>query len=98
MQQRREEFGLRTALGADAGQVMRLVLGDGMRVALVGIAVGTVTALLAAYLLRALLYRVSAFDPATFAGTVVLLLLAAIVACGAPALRAARVDPKVVLQ
>jgi predicted permease len=91
--QRRREFGVRFALGARAGEVMRLVLRDGIRVALVGSVAGSIGAMGGAGLLRAQLYGVSASDPLTFAAGVTAVCLAVIAACLIPAFRAARVSP-----
>ena len=89
---------MRVALGASAGAVLRLVVGEGVRVVLVGLALGAVAALSLAGRVSPLLYEVSAKDPATYAGVVGVLLAVAVVASLAPALRAARVDPNVALR
>ena len=91
--QRTREIGVRIALGAQRADVMRLVLTEGVRMALVGAAVGTVAALALMRLMAAQLFGVSAHDPLTFAGVAVLLVLVATAACYIPALRATRVDP-----
>ncbi len=87
------EIGLRMALGAAGGEVERLVLRQGMAVALAGALAGVALALPATAALRSLLYGVPARDPWTLAGVTVLLLLVALIACVGPARRAARLDP-----
>jgi predicted permease len=96
--QRTRELGVRVALGASAGAVLRLVVGEGVRVVMVGLALGAVAALSLAGRVTPLLYGVSAKDPATYGGVVGVLLVVAVVASLAPALRAARVDPNVALR
>jgi putative ABC transport system permease protein len=96
--QRTREFGIRHALGAEAGQVLRLVLRQSMRLVLVGLAIGLLASLAGARLLQSMLYEVSALDPWTFAGVALLLAGVAMVACVVPARRAARVDPIVALR
>ena len=95
---RRREIGLRMALGAAAGEVERLVLRQGMTMAVAGALVGTALALALSGLLRGLLYEVPARDPLTFAAVPLALLGVAALACLIPARRAARVDPTVVLR
>jgi ABC-type antimicrobial peptide transport system permease subunit len=96
--QRTRELGVRVALGASAAAVLRLVVGEGVRVVIIGLAVGAAVALALASRVSPLLYQVSAKDPVTYAGVVGILLVVAIVASLAPALRAARVDPNVALR
>jgi len=96
--QRTREIGIRMALGAQPRSVVRLVVGEGLRVALVGCAVGVAGALAVARLLEGLVYRVSPHDPAALAGAVVAVLLAALFACGLPAWRGTRIDPMVALR
>jgi predicted permease len=91
--QRTREVGIRMALGAQRGDVLRLVLHQGMRLAGIGVAVGFIGALASTQLLRSLLFGVSATDPMTFATVPVLLLGVAWLACWLPAHRAAKVDP-----
>lgn len=91
--QRTREIGVRVALGAHAGAVRALVLGEGARLAAAGVVVGAVLALPAARLLRSRLYEVGAADPATFAGAALLFAVVALLASWLPARRAARVDP-----
>jgi hypothetical protein len=95
---RAHEMGVRVALGAGVGDVLRLVVGDGMRVTVVGVALGVVGALLLAPRMETLLYGVSARDPFVVGGVVVALLAVALVASLAPAVRAARSDPNLALR
>jgi hypothetical protein len=91
--QRTHEFGVRIALGARVRDVLRLVLGEGVRTVAVGILVGIVLALAAARLISALLYGVQSSDPAVLLVVAATLLLFAVLAALLPAWRAARVDP-----
>ncbi|HYK42924.1 MAG TPA: ABC transporter permease [Thermoanaerobaculia bacterium] len=96
--QRREEIGVRIALGAASRDVVRLIAGQGMRLVIVGVAAGLVGALAAARLLRGLLYEIGTADPITFAAIAVVLAAVGILASGVPALRASRVDPMTALR
>jgi predicted permease len=96
--QRRREIGLRMALGAQRGGVIRLIVREGMTVGLTGIALGLAGALGLSQALASLLFRVPSRDPATFAGVTLLLAAVALAACTLPAQRASRVDPIVVLR
>jgi predicted permease len=96
--QQRREIGIRLALGAARATVVRMVLLDGLRLTLAGVAIGIAGALALMRLLSGLLFGVSAFDPATFAAIAVLLSAVALAACWVPARRAASVDPLVALR
>ncbi|HKN76256.1 MAG TPA: ABC transporter permease [Candidatus Acidoferrum sp.] len=96
--QRTHEIGIRMALGAPRGDVFRLVVGEGLKLAGVGIAIGIAAALGLARLMSSLLYGISATDFETFIGVAVLLALVALLACYVPARRAMRVDPTVALR
>jgi predicted permease len=96
--QRTHEIGVRIALGAHQVHVMRWVLSEGARMALVGIAVGVAAALVLTRLMAGLLYGVGAMDPLTFAAVAALLMIVAMAACYIPAWRAMRVDPMVALR
>ena len=96
--QRTRELGVRVALGASAGAVLRLVVGEGLRVVVVGLVLGAAVALSLAARVSPLLYKVSPKDPLTYAGVIGVLVVVAIVASLAPALRASRVDPNVALR
>jgi len=96
--QRRREIGIRLALGAQRRDVLQMLLGQGARTALVGVAIGIVSALGLTELMRSLLFGVSAQDPATFAGVAVLLTFVALLASYFPARRAMLVDPTVALR
>ncbi len=91
--QRKRELGIRVALGADRARVLRLVLGEGMKLAGIGTVIGLVAAVGAARLVRGLLYDVSVLDPVAFAGVPLLLIGVALVAVWIPARRAARTEP-----
>jgi putative ABC transport system permease protein len=95
--QRTQEFGIRLALGANRRDVLRLVLGQGTRLTLLGIGLGIVAALIVTRLMTTLLYGISATDPLTFTAVALLLALVALAACYIPARRATRVDPIIAL-
>lgn len=84
---------MRMALGATRGDVLRLVIGQGMRVVVVGAIIGITGSLLLARLMATLLYSVRPMDPGTFVVVTMLLGAVALVACYVPALRATRIDP-----
>jgi predicted permease len=96
--QRMHELGVRVALGAQPGNILGLIVGQGLRFALAGVAVGVVLALSASRWLQPLLFRQSARDPIVYAIVSVVLLLVATVASTVPALRAARADPNTALR
>ncbi len=95
---RSKEIGIRMAMGADAGKIQRMVLRQGMTLAVIGLAAGTAISLALASLMANLLYSVSAADPATFAIVALVLASAALLACYIPARRAMKVDPMVALR
>ena len=96
--QRIPEIGIRLALGAQGDDVLRLILGEGLRMAFRGVAIGLAGALALSRLLTDLLFGISAADPVTFTSVAILLTVIAIAACYVPARRAMRVDPIVALR
>ena len=96
--QRTQEIGLRIALGATNREVMKLIVGQGLKLTLVGVGLGLACAFALTRMMSSLLFGVSATDPPTFIITAMLLTLTAVAACYIPARRAARVDPMVALK
>ena len=96
--QRTHELGVRMAVGARGSDVLRLVIGEGVQVGVIGLGIGTAISLSVAPLIEPLLFDESARDPIVFATVCGVLMLVAIVASALPAMRAARLDPKIALQ
>jgi predicted permease len=96
--QRTHEIGIRVALGAQRRDVLRLIIGNGAKMALIGVAIGVLVALGLTRLMSNQLFGVSAHDPLTFAAVAILLIFVAVAACYVPARRAMRVDPMVALR
>jgi putative ABC transport system permease protein len=95
---RTQEMGIRMSMGAGPRDIFKLVVGQGMRLALIGVAIGIVASLGLTRLISALLFGVSATDPVAFSLAAIALVTTALVACYLPARRATRVDPMVVLR
>jgi putative ABC transport system permease protein len=96
--QRTHEIGIRLALGAGGREIFKLIVGQGMKLALVGVAAGALGALALTRLMSGLLFSVSPADPWTFASIAALLLAVALLACWLPARRAMKVDPLIALR
>jgi putative ABC transport system permease protein len=98
VEQRTQEIGVRMAFGAQTGDVMKLVIGQGMILAIIGVALGLIGAFAFTRWLSSLLFNISTTDPATFVAIPLLLVVVALLACYLPARRATRVDPMVALR
>ena len=98
MAQRTPELGVRMALGADRGRILRLVVGDVLGRVALGVAFGIAVSLLATRGLRGMLFEIAPTDPATFGAALLVLALAGLAAALGPALRATRVDPVAALR
>jgi predicted lysophospholipase L1 biosynthesis ABC-type transport system permease subunit len=98
VQQRTQEIGIRMALGAESGDVQKMVISQGMVYVLLGVAVGLAAAFGLARLIAAFLFGVTRWDPAVFVGVPVLLTIVSLIAIWIPALRATRVDPLTALR
>ncbi len=98
VQQRTREIGLRMAIGAAPRDVLRMILGEALKLALVGVVIGLAGAAALARLAATLLFEVTPSDPASYAATSAVLVAVAMIACYTPARRAMRVDPMTALQ
>jgi ABC-type antimicrobial peptide transport system permease subunit len=96
--QRTQEIGVRMAIGAQRGDVLSLIVGGGMKLAAIGVAIGLAGALALSGMVRTMLFELTPMDPASYAGTALVLLVVAMLACYVPARRATRVDPIVALR
>lgn len=96
--QRTREISLRMALGARGIDVCRLIVGQGLKVVILGVVVGLIAAIALSRVMATLLFGITATDPLTFAGVTLLLVLVALLACFVPARRAAKVDPMIALR
>lgn len=95
---RTREIGIRMSLGADSGRVQRMIISEGGILLGLGLALGLIGSLLATRLIQGLLYGVAPHDPSTLLGVALLMAVIGLIACWIPALRAARIDPGVVIR
>jgi putative ABC transport system permease protein len=95
---RTRDFGLRMALGSSARQILGSVIAEGLRLTIVGLAIGSALSLITGRALGSVLFGVTPADPPTYAGVVAVLAAASLMACYVPAWRASRVDPMVALR
>jgi putative ABC transport system permease protein len=98
VRRRTQEIGVRMALGANRGRVLRMVVGDGLALVSAGLVVGLIASMAVTRLMSELLFGVSPWDIPTFASIAGILVLAAIIASAIPAVRAMRVDPMTALR
>jgi ABC-type antimicrobial peptide transport system permease subunit len=96
--QQTQEIGIRMALGAQTGDVLRMIIGQGVVLTLIGIGIGLIGALGLTRLMRTLLFGVNTVDPLTFVAVASILMFVALLACWVPALRATKVDPLTALR
>jgi ABC-type antimicrobial peptide transport system permease subunit len=98
VEQRTREIGIRVAIGAQRANVIRMILGEGMKLTIVGLAIGLLAAAWLTRVMSNLLFGVSSQDPATFVGVALTLVMAGLLACYLPAQKASKVDPLVALR
>jgi putative ABC transport system permease protein len=91
--QRTREIGIRLAIGAQRGHVFRLIIGEGLKLAVIGVVLGLIGALVSTRMLKSFLFGVTSMDPFVFAISAVILLAVALVSCFIPGRRAAKADP-----
>jgi ABC-type antimicrobial peptide transport system permease subunit len=95
---RTQEFGVRLALGSSRGGIVQLVLGDSLRVAVIGLCAGVIVAIAISRLLRSILFNVSHTDVSTYGAALLFITAVALIASALPALRASRIDPSTALR
>ena len=96
--QRTHEIGIRLAVGAQRSHVLRLIVGEGLKLAMIGVALGLIASLLATRVLGNMLFGVTATDPLIFAMNAAIMIAVALFACFVPARRATKVDPMTALR